>query len=177
MGKNEASGFSGLASLTGLLESCSMNLWKPLALLAPLLLSISCSTTAPTSLDVRLTHLRAIKPEGTDDPMLRGEQQSILYGAIGVNEQSERRGQYYTILWHDVSGSGPVQVVFEYQQAASGSKLKKGMQNFDASQTSGKAYFAIKGDDYLKNGRVLDWRCKLLRGGREVASRHSYLWQ
>ena len=28
----------------------------------------------------------------------------------------------------------------------------------------------------LKNGKVIAWRAKLLRGGKELASRQSYLW-
>jgi hypothetical protein len=153
-----------------------MKLWKPLAVLVLLLMSVACSTTKP-ALDVRLTQLRSIKADDTDDPMLRGEQQQILYGAIGVNEQAQRRGQYYTVFWNDASGSGPVEVVFEYQQASTGSTVRKQIQRFSGSDVSGKAYFTFNGDNYIKGGRVLAYRCKLLRGGKELASRRSYLWQ
>jgi hypothetical protein len=162
--------------MAGLIECAAMKLWKPLAVLVPLLMCVACSNTRP-ALDVRLNHLRTIKPEGMDDPMLRGDQQRVLYGAVGINAQSARRGEYYTVFWHDASGNGPVEVVFEYQQASTGSKIKKGVRTFPAGETSGKAEFDIIGDDYLKGGRVLDYRCKLLRDGREVASKRSYLWQ
>lgn len=100
-----------------------------------------------------------------------------MYGAVGVREQEQRLGQYYDILWRDEEAGEPVKVVFEYQQASTASKVLKKIQNFEADARKGKAEFKIIGDSYLKGGRVLSWKCTLLRGNREVASRHSYLWE
>jgi hypothetical protein len=157
----------------------AMKLWKPLAVMLPALALLSCGT--PQVLDVRPLHIREIgaTDEG-DDPMIRGEYQRRMHGAIGIQEQGQRLGQYYTVLWNDASSSGPGEIVFEYQQGISGSRVKKMVSAVGAGETSGKAEFAIIGEEYRVEGhpaRVLAWRCKLVRGGREVASRQSYLWQ
>lgn len=156
-----------------------MKFWKALAATLPALVLLSCSSTQV--LDVRPYHLREIgaTDEG-DDPMLRGEYQRRMHGAIGVREQGERLGYYYTVLYNDASSSGPGKVVFEFQQGLTGSRVKKMTHDIPAGKTKGKAEFAIIGKDYFQDGKpqkVLAWRCKLYRDGREVASRQSYLWQ
>jgi hypothetical protein len=55
--------------------------------------------------------------------------------------------------------------------------VKRQVRKFDANATEGKAEFRIVGDDYVKGGRVLAWRISLVRGGKEISHRHSYLWQ
>ena len=100
-----------------------------------------------------------------------------FHGAIGIGEQGDRLGYTYTVLWNDASSSDAGQIVFEYQQGSTGSRVKKMVHTIAAGEGSGRAEFAILGDDYREGGRVLAWRCTLTRGGREVASRHSYLWQ
>jgi hypothetical protein len=153
-----------------------MKLWKALAAMLPALALLSCSSTQV--LDIRPYHLRTIgaTDEG-DDPMLRGEYQRRMHGAIGVREQGERLGYYYTVLYNGTSGSGPGKVVFEFQQGSTGSRVKKMTHDIPTGESKGRAEFAIIGQDYQKGGKVLAWRCKLYRDGREVASRQSYLWQ
>ncbi|GAA5483760.1 hypothetical protein [Haloferula sargassicola] len=136
----------------------------------------SCGTRPP--LEVRTTHLRSLElTDPQDEPMIRAEQRRLLHGAIGVREQEQALGQYYTALWHDGSTDGPVKVVFRYQQGGTGSRIHEKTATFAADQTEGRAEFEVIGDDYLKGGRVLAWQCKLFRGGREIASRRSYLWE
>jgi hypothetical protein len=153
-----------------------MKLWKPLAVMLPALALLSCGT--PQVLDIRPLHIREVgsSDEG-DDPMIHGEYQRRMHGAIGVKEQGERLGYYYTVLYNDASGSGPGKVVFEFQQGLTGSRIKKMTHDIPAGQSKGRAEFAIIGQDYQKGGKVLAWRCKLYREGREVASRQSYLWR
>jgi hypothetical protein len=152
-----------------------MKLWKFSVLMIPVLAQLSCS--APQVLEVRPLHLREIGGDEGDDPMIRGEHQRRMHGAISVAEQGQKLGYYYTVLWDGSSGSGPGEVVFEFQQGATGSRVKKMTHRIPAGEGSGKAEFAIIGEDYRKGGRVLAWRCKLIRDGREVASKQSYLWQ
>lgn len=152
-----------------------MKLWKIFVLMVAAVVSWSCTDTQV--LEVRPLHLREIGGDIGDDPMIRGERQRRMHGAISVEEQGKKLGYYYTVLWDESSGSGPGEVVFEFQQGATGSRVKKMTHRIPAGEGSGKAEFAIIGDDYLKGGRVLAWRCKLIRDGREVASKQSYLWQ
>jgi len=136
----------------------------------------SCAGT-PKTLEVKQFVLRDAKSDANEDPMIRGEKLSHLYGAISVADQKQRLGQYYTVLWHDASGGGPAELVFRYQQGASGSLIKTSTRKFDPAATAGKAEFSIIGDNFTKGGRVLAWRVALIRGGHEIASQRSYLWR
>lgn len=128
-------------------------------------------------LEVKQFVLRDAGTDYNEDPMIRGEKTRRLFGAIGVKEQAQRLGQYYTVLWRDASGGAPVEVVFEYQQGASGSRIKRSVQKFSPEATSGKAEFNIIGDHYKKGGKVLAWKVSLMRGGQVLDTRKSYLWQ
>jgi hypothetical protein len=97
---------------------------------------------------------------------------------VSRSEREDRIGQYYTVQWWDADGVGePVEVVFDYQQAATGSRVKRETRGFAADATSGIAEFRFIGETFRRDGRVLAWRVALLRGGRELASEQSYLWQ
>lgn len=109
--------------------------------------------------------------------MLRGERLRRMHGAIGIREQEQRLGQYYTVNWHDGDVGRPVRVVMRYRQASTGSRVLWKEQEFAGDLREGTAEFRVTGDDYIDGGRVLAWRIALLRGDREVASRQSYLWE
>jgi len=114
-----------------------------------------------------------------DEPMVRMEKERRLHGAVSMAERRQRLGQYYTLIWRDSAGvnQGPVEVVFQYQQGATGSRKKRITQEFPASASNGIVEFAVIGDNYLKGGRVLAWQATVLRNGRELASSRSYLWK
>lgn len=128
-------------------------------------------------LEVKQFVLRDAGSDFNEDPMIRGEKTRRLYGAVGVREQSQRLGQYFTVLWKDDSGGAPAEVVFEYQQGGTGSRIKRSVWKFPADATSGKAEFNVIGDHYAKGGKVLAWKVSLLRGKQVIDSRKSYLWQ
>lgn len=117
--------------------------------------------------------------DNSSDPMVRGEKQRRLFGAVSPSERQERLGAYYTILWSDPKGvgSGEGEVLFEYQQGATASKIKRLTRRFGSGEASGRVEFAIIGADYRLNGRVLAWQTTLSRGGRVIAQERSHLWQ
>ncbi len=133
----------------------------------------------PDALTVKQFQLRDQEWNTDDDAMIRMEKHRHLHGAVSMEERRKRLGQYYTLVWQDAAGAGqgPVEVVFQYQQGASASRVKRMTKEFPASDGDGVAEFAVIGDDYFTNGRVLAWRASVSRGGREIASRRSYLWQ
>ncbi len=142
------------------------------------MLLIACAGP-PETLVVKQYLLRDQKQESSDDPMVRMEKSRRLHGAVSMEERRQRLGQYYSIKWQDPegAGSGPVEVIFEYQQGATASRIKRMTKTFPASAAGGTADFAVIGDDYFKGGKVLAWRASVKRGGRELASRQSYLWR
>lgn len=114
-----------------------------------------------------------------DEPMIRMEKERRLRGAVSMEERKERLGQYYTLIWHDPEGAGQgaAEVVFQYQQGATGSRVKRISKTFPASAVEGSAEFAVIGENYFDGGKVLAWKASLQRGGRVLATRQSYLWQ
>lgn len=146
-------------------------------LLAALLLS-ACGG-GRQAFAVKQFQLRELYATPTEEPMVTMEKERRLRGAVSVKERQQRLGQYYTMIWQDAAGagSGPVEVVFLYQQGASASRVKRMTKSFPASSRKGIAEFAVIGDDFATGGRVLAWKATLTRAGREIAARQSYLWQ
>lgn len=107
------------------------------------------------------------------------ETQRRLHGAVSAVERRNRLGQYFTIFWNDPTGAGKgeVEVIFQYQQAASASLVKQMEKKFPSDDASGSVEFAVLGDDYFSKGKVLTWKATLLRDHRVLATRQSYLWQ
>lgn len=129
-------------------------------------------------LTVKQFYVRDQEDNKNADPFLRGEKNRIFHGAVSMAERRDRLGQYYTILWNDADGAGQShEVVFEFQQGGSASKIKKRTQGFAAGDGEGKAAFSVIGDDYFKGGKVLAWKVSLLRGKEVIATRQSYLWR
>ncbi len=150
---------------------------KHIPLLLFAVLFSACARNQPQSLVVKQFVLRDQEEVRTEDPMVRMEKMRRLHGAVSMEERRQRLGQYYTLVWHDPEGAatGEVTALFEYQQG--GSAIKRMTKNFPAGDTDGVADFAVIGDDYFNNGKVLAWRASISRGGREIASKQSYLWR
>lgn len=133
----------------------------------------------PETLVVKQSQVRDQVRRPGDEPMLRMEKERRLHGAVSMAERRQRLGQYYTMLWHDPAGAGkgPVKLVFQYQQGATASLVKRMEKEFPESASEGRADFAVIGDNYFKGGKVLAWKATLQRGDHQLASRQSYLWQ
>lgn len=142
------------------------------------LLFCSCSVGSDP-LVVKQFQLRDQEDTDKDDPMVRGEKLRRLHGAVSLEERRQQLGQYYTVLWQDEEGvgRGPVEVVFEYQQGGTASRVKREVRRFGAEEEAGTAEFSVIGDNYFQNGKVLAWRVGLRRAGKEIAHKRSYLWQ
>ncbi|MEP4079263.1 hypothetical protein [Haloferula sp.] len=151
-----------------------MTFWKYALMLA---IGLMAGCSSPDALDVRPYHIREVSLKSDGEPLIDAEEKRRMYGAVGVREQEQRLGQYFSVIWNDEDVGPQVRVKFEYQQASTASKVLKKTQDFSGETRKGKAEFKIIGDEYLKGGRVLSWKCTLLRGDREVATRRSYLWE
>ncbi|MEX1116236.1 MAG: hypothetical protein WEB53_13365 [Akkermansiaceae bacterium] len=146
-------------------------------LLAALLLG-ACAGP-PQALVVKQFQLRDEKQDSADEPMIRMEKERRLRGAVSMAERKERLGQYYTLIWSDPEGAGQgaVEVIFQYQQGATASRVKRMSKSFDAAAPEGIAEFAVIGSNYFDGGKVLAWKATLQRGTRVIATQQSYLWQ
>jgi hypothetical protein len=151
---------------------------KPCYIL-PAVLFLGACAGSPEALVVKQFQLRDQASSSSDEPMVKMEKGRRLHGAVSMEERRDKLGQYYTLLWHDPAGAGQgeVELVFQYQQGATASRVKRMVRSFPASSTKGTAEFAVIGDDYFTGGKVLAWKATVKRGNREVASRQSYLWE
>lgn len=148
---------------------------KILFIAAMSVLIIGCAKTTDP-LVVKLQTVRDQGMEKQDDPMVRHERVRRFHGAVSMAERAQRLGQYYTILWQAEAGVKK-EILFEYQQAKSGSKIKTMKRELDENLASGKEEFSVIGDNYYDNGRVLTWRISLIADGKTIATEQSYLWE
>ena len=49
--------------------------------------------------------------------------------------------------------------------------------SYENAKGNNKTEFAVIGDDYLQDGRVIAWRCLMIENGKIVAENRSYLWE
>ena len=147
-------------------------------ILALLALCLANCTGPGNTLSVRQYQLRDQDTRKGEEPMVRMEKLRRLHGAVSMEERRQRLGQYYTLTWQDHKGvgSGPVEVLFEYRQGGTASLVKRMSELYPAEVAEGVVEFAVVGDNYFDNGKVLAWRASVSRGGEELASRKSYLW-
>lgn len=109
--------------------------------------------------------------------MVRGEQMYRLRGAVSLEEREARFGQYYTVAWKNDVAAGSTRIVMDYQQTATGSKTLRMSRDLPAGQASGRVEFKVTGESYRTGGRVLAWRIRMVRAGKVIAEKRSYLWR
>ena len=134
------------------------------------------------NLNVDKFTLRSIKIDDNESAMIRGDQQKRLFGAVTLEEHKQRIGQYYTLTWNLLdrpetqSLDQPVQLVFNYQQAVTGSAVKTITKTYPQGTQEGKWAINNIGYDYAKAGRILSWRAELYYGKILISVKESYLW-
>ncbi len=81
-----------------------------------------------------------------------------------------------------ISFGGPgatadVRVRLEYRQEKLHAFVQAREVSYPHARGHYKTEFAIIGDDFFDDGRVIAWRAALIVDGRIVATRQSYLWE
>ncbi len=110
------------------------------------------------------------------DPAVAFERAYRLYGAVTRLDQRRRYGQYFDLFWRG-KRDAVVTVRLEYRQEKLRTYTQGREITYPHARGSHQTSFAIIGDDYANDGRVLAWRCLLLEGGRVVAEERSFLWR
>jgi len=116
------------------------------------------------------------KLSSSPDASLSFERSYRLFGAITLVDQRQRAGEYFDFFWR-AKRNANITIRLEYRQE----KLRAFVQAREAfypnARGSQKTEFAIIGDDYLDDGRIIAWRCLLIESGRIVAINRSFLWE
>ncbi len=66
---------------------------------------------------------------------------------------------------------------FEYRQEKLHALTQAREVTYTGAKGTNRTVFAIIGDDFTNDGRVIAWRESLLVNGRIVALNRSYLWE
>ncbi|MEP6685963.1 MAG: hypothetical protein ABJB22_04230, partial [Verrucomicrobiota bacterium] len=110
------------------------------------------------------------------DRSITFERQYRLFGAVTLVDQRQRFGDYFDFFWH-TKRTADVTIRLEYQQENLHSFVQAREVYYSRVHGNMKTEFAIIGDDYLDDGRVIAWRCLLIENGHIVAENRSYLWR
>jgi hypothetical protein len=119
----------------------------------------------------------AAKPlTGQTDASVAFERAYRLYGAVTALDQRQRLGTYFDFFWR-ARRTGDVRIRLEYRQE----KLHAFVQAREVHYLNARGHyrteFAIIGDDFVDDGRVIAWRASLIVNGRIVDTTRSYLWE
>ena len=118
-----------------------------------------------------------LAPGVVRDPAIGFETSYRMFGAVTELDKRQRYGHYFDFFWR-AKRAGPVTVRLEYQQALLHALTQAREVNYaDVRKGTHKTEFAVIGDDFFADGRVLAWRCLLITGGKIVAENRSFLWK
>ncbi len=110
------------------------------------------------------------------DASISFEKSYRLYGAITALDQRQRYGNYYAFFWR-ARRRVDVTVRLEYRQDKLHALVQAREVHYQNVRGTRETEFAIIGDDFYNDGRVISWRASLIVDGRIVALKRSYLWE
>lgn len=113
---------------------------------------------------------------GIAEMSLGFERSYRMHGAITAADRNQRYGNYFDFFWR-AKRPATVTVRLEYRQEKLRAFLQAREVTYENAKGNNKTEFAIIGDDYLQDGRVIAWRCLLIENGRIVAENRSFLWE
>jgi hypothetical protein len=99
-----------------------------------------------------------------------------LFGAVTSLDQRQRYGNYFDFFWL-AKRDADVTLRLEYRQQQLRSFVQARELHYPNARGHHRSQFAIIGDDFFDDGRVIAWRCLLVENGHIVAEKRSYLWR
>ena len=124
----------------------------------------------------RKSLLSSAQSSGIAEASMNFERTYRMYGAITAADQRQRFGNYFDFFWR-AKRPADVTVRLEYRQEKLRSFVQAREMTYTNAKGNHKTEFAVIGDDYLNDGRVISWRCLLIENGQVVAENRSYLWE
>ena len=124
---------------------------------------------------MRKSGLSSGQNPGIAETSMNFERTYRMYGAITAADQRQRFGNYFDFFWR-AKRPAKVTVRLEYRQDKLRSFVQAREVSYPNVKGNQKTEFAVIGDDYFNDGRVIAWRCLLIEDGRIVAENRSYLW-
>jgi hypothetical protein len=110
------------------------------------------------------------------EPSITFEGAYRLYGAVTALDQRRRYGHYFDFFWR-AKRPAAVTVRLEYRQERLRAFTQAREVDYARTRGNHRTSFAVIGDDFLTDGRILAWRCLLIENGRIVARSARFLWR
>lgn len=98
------------------------------------------------------------------------------YGAITKEELRNRKGHYFIINWKNGGPAEDLVLRFDYRQEKSRDTTNTLEIKYPAASGHLRGMFSVRGEAYDRFGKVNSWRITVLRKGRIVAEKKSFIW-
>jgi len=98
------------------------------------------------------------------------------HGAITQEQLKNRKGHYFIINWKYDGPPEELVLRFDYRQQRSRERINTLLISYPAAAGHMRGMFSVRGDAYVKYGKINSWRLTVLRKGRIVAERQSFIW-
>ena len=115
-------------------------------------------------------------PPPPDNQMMVYEPKYWDHGAILAKDRAARQGNIFVINWQNDGEPADFTVRLDYRQAMSRERVMTKTQDYKNFDGYEKTVLKVTGDDYLRGGKVHSWRISIVRDGKIVAEKKSFIW-
>ena len=115
-------------------------------------------------------------PPPPDNEMMLYEPQYWNHGAILAKDRLDRQGNIFVINWQNDGEPSDFTVRLDYRQAMTRERVMTKTQEYKNFDGYEKTVLKVTGDEYLRGGVVHSWRISIVRDGKIVAQKKSFIW-
>jgi len=110
------------------------------------------------------------------DKALEYEFKYFDHGAVTQAQIASRKGHYYIVNWATDGPAEPLTLRFDYRQKNTRDKVNTVEIPYQQAKGSMKGTFSVTGDSYTTDGDVISWRISVVRNGKIIAQKKSFVW-
>jgi len=110
------------------------------------------------------------------DKALEYEFKYFDHGAVTQAQIASRKGHYYIVNWATDGPAEPLTLRFDYRQKNTRDRVNTVEIPYQQAKGSMKGTFSVTGDSYTTDGDVISWRISVVRNGKIIAQKKSFVW-
>jgi hypothetical protein len=111
-----------------------------------------------------------------DNKVIQEEFDYFNYGAVTKAQREARKGHYYIVSFTNEGPATDLSIRMDFRQLLSRDTVNTLEVPFKGAKGDYKQQFVIAGDMYRAYGDVNSWRISVVRDGKIVAQKKSYVW-